>query len=261
VLKPRFGSGSNGVIVAERPEQLEAAIAHHVAYQPADADTLIEELILGNACGLDGAVVDGNFTLTLLRDKRLTAFPYRAETAYAAPAGCAPDVYDQVGQIISKAAAAIGLDNCLIHADLVIPESGTPVIIELSGRPSGLFISSKMVPASTGIDFLQEGIKLALGEETDFYPHRQCPVVLWYFLLPRGRVQAVPCADRVYREPGVLDFVCSLKAGDELSEITTAREVLRRGFVLTTADTVQGALCRAERVSKLFETSAEFQDE
>jgi hypothetical protein len=261
VLKPRFGSGSNGVIVVEHPEKLEAAIAHHVAYQPADADTLIEELIPGNACGLDGAVVDGNFTLTLLRDKRLTAFPYRAETGYAAPARCAPDVYEQVVQIVSKAAAAVGLNNCLIHADLVIPESGTPVIIELSGRPSGLFISSKMVPASTGLDFLQEGIKLALGEKTDFCPRLQCPVVLWYFPLPRGRVQSVPSADHVYRKPGVLDFVCSLKAGDELSEITTAKEVLRRGFVLITADTVQGALCQAKQVSKLFETSSEFQDE
>jgi biotin carboxylase len=257
VLKPRFGSGSKGVIVVKHPRELERAVVHHVADQPADVDTLIEELIPGNPSGLDGAVIDGKFTLTLLRDKQLTSLPYRAETSYAAPARFGPDIYAQVVKLIDKAAAALGLNNCLIHADLVIPDDGWPVIIEMSGRPSGVFIASKMVPASTGVDFIGEGIKLALGEKTDFCPRLQRPVVLWYFPLPRGRVEAVPSPDLVRCRVGVLDFVCFLKPGDALDEITTAREVLMRGFILTTDSTLEGALCRAKQVSNLFKTSRE----
>jgi len=255
VLKPRFGSGSKGVIVVEHPGAVEHAIACHLAQQPAAADTLIEELILGDPAGLDGAVTDGKFTLTLLRDKQLTSLPYRAEINYAAPARFGPDVYAQVIKTIGKAARALGLNNCLIHADLVIPEGCSPVIIEMSGRPSGLFIASKMVPACTGVDFIGEGIKLALGERTDFCPRQQRPVVLWYFPLPPGRIEAVPSSDLVRSRVGVLDFVCCLKPGDELDEITTAREVLTRGFILTTGSTVKGALCRAKQVSNLFKTS------
>ena len=258
VLKPRFGSGSSGVIVVEHPSELERAVADHLAHQPGDVETLIEEFILGDPSGLDGAVIDGKFTLTLLRDKQLTPLPYRVETSYAAPARFGPDIYAQVVKIMDEGTAALGLNNCLVHADLIIPDNGSPVIIEFSGRPSGLFIASKMVPASTGVDFIGEGIKLALGEKTDFCPRQQRPVVLWYFPLPRGRIEAVPSADLIRCRVGVLDFVCLLKPGDQLDEITTARDVLTRGFILTTENTLEGAFCRAEHVSNLFKTSTEF---
>jgi biotin carboxylase len=257
VLKPRFGSGSSGVIVVEHSSELERAVAYHLAHQPADVETLIEEFILGDPSGLDGAVVDGKFTLTLLRDKQLTSLPYRVETSYAAPARFGPDIYAEVVKIIGKGTAALGLNNCLVHADLIIPETGSPVIIEFSGRPSGLFISSKMVPASTGVDFIGEGIKLALGEKVDFCPRQQRPVVLWYFPLPCGRIESVPSADLVRCKVGVLDFVSLLKPGDQLHEITTARDVLTRGFIVTTDNTLEGAFCRAQQVSNLFRTSTE----
>jgi biotin carboxylase len=259
VLKSRFGSGSKGVIVIEDPRELEPAIAHHLAHQAADGETLIEELILGTPAGLDGAVVDGEFTLTLMRQKQLTPLPYRVEISYEAPARFGRDTYAEVIKIIGKAAATLGLNNCLVHSDLIIPENGSPVIIEMSGRPSGLFIASKMVPASTGVDFLGQGIKLALGEKTDFRSREQRPIVLWYFPLPVGRVEAVPSADDVRAQRGVLDFACPLKPGDALDEIKTARDALKRGYILTTDDTLEAARIRAEQVSNLFKTSTESQ--
>jgi hypothetical protein len=238
-------------------EEIEEGVDAHLRAWADESDSLIEELVEGQMASIDGAIVDGHFTLTLMREKVLTPMPYRVEVGFMAPARFNSEVYEKVKNVIGHCAKAVGLDHCLIHADMVLKEKGSPVVIEMAGRPSGLSISSKMVPVATGINFLGEGIKMLLGKQVSFEPKWSCPVVLHFLSLPSGRVTWIPDFEVIQKREGVLDFSCRITPGEFLPEITSARHTLARGFVLATANTLEEALDKAQRVVGLFKVSSD----
>lgn len=246
VLKPRFGSGSRGVVVLQDEGGARQGVQRHLLGRGKQTETIIEEFISGDPVGVDGAVVNGRLTLTCIREKSMTPMPYRVEVAYAAPArlhGCSRE---RVRRVVELSAKAVGLENCLLHADLVVSDG--PVVIEMAGRPSGLGISSRMVPLSTGTDFLGNGIRMALGQAVRFGARRARPVVMHFLSVPAGRVVRLPVPGQVRRDKRVVDYSCSMKLGDVVPEITSAADCLGRGFVMTVGETLEEAFGVARRV-------------
>lgn len=134
----------------------------------ANGDYLIEELVVGEEYGVDGVVRNKKFELVLVREKELTEYPYRQALATNAPAKLNVDMLAKITNHLKKCIEEIELDNCLLHVDLIIDRQGEIHVIELAGRPAGLFISSQIVPFVTGVDYLKEGILLCGDKTNDF---------------------------------------------------------------------------------------------
>ena len=77
ILKPRFGSGSRGIHYLESQEQLKDALG-----LIGDEPYVLEECMEGEEYGVDGAVMDGQFYMVLLRKKNNTPLPNRQAVAY-----------------------------------------------------------------------------------------------------------------------------------------------------------------------------------
>lgn len=245
VVKPRFGSGSRGVMVINT---LMQAVKLQEQFDQNAASILVEEFVEGVALGVDAVMQSGKCEVVLLREKQLTPLPYRVEMTYLGPARLSDVTSARIHQTVQRCAMALGLDNCLLHADLIIPPATEPVVIEMSGRPSGLSISSKMVPLATGVDFLVQGINLVLGKPTQFLARQGNPVVLKYLPIAPGRIMRSPTSTVLRTEEGLLEFACPVKVGDVLQKITTAQDSLSRGYVLTTGSNLAAALLTADKV-------------
>jgi len=131
VLKPRFGSGGRGVIVVQSKEEIEKAVDEHLHEGAGEFDSLIEEVVNGHVIGLDGAVIDSCFVLTLMREKILTPTPYRVEIGYLAPARLGKSLCEAIDRTVGKCAKLLGLSNCLVHADLIVRSDGLPVVVQI----------------------------------------------------------------------------------------------------------------------------------
>ena len=176
ILKPRFGSGSRGVSSVESMEELEQLLS-----ESADEDLILEEEVPGMEYGADGAVIDGEFYLILLRKKLNTEKPVRQALGYFTE-------YDEelnaaAKELLAKIAETLGIRDSLFHADLILRDAvkadskrkqglsggGFPMAevpqkrgffpIEVSCRPSGHYLHDVFTPLATGVDMVGEYIR------------------------------------------------------------------------------------------------------
>ncbi|HKZ69018.1 MAG TPA: ATP-grasp domain-containing protein [Anaerolineales bacterium] len=139
VLKPRRLSGSRGVIRADDPIQFMAAYnrLRPILEKTGADDFLVEEFIPGVEVALEGMLDNGVLKVLALFDKPDPLDgPYFEETIYVTPSRLPETTQQAIIDCAARAAAALGLRNGPVHAELRVNESG-PVMVELAGRSIG----------------------------------------------------------------------------------------------------------------------------
>lgn len=256
ILKPRYGSGSRGIYFADNQLQLLEMLP-----EVEGEDYVLEECVAGDEYGVDGAVIDGEFYLVLLRKKENTPLPARQAVAYYSvqPTDL---FYGQVKEYLEQAVSCLGLRECLFHADLIRSEQG-PFIIELSARPSGHNLHNLFTPLCTGVDVAEEYMKYRQGQPYNFVPAETKSMLIHYFDM-EGQVCHVPSREEAEQvTDGMLaEWMCHVKEGDVLAPVSDGHSVMGRGyFVLDAGECVggdDGADCtealkqKAEAVKGLF---------
>ncbi|HVL25419.1 MAG TPA: ATP-grasp domain-containing protein [Thermomicrobiales bacterium] len=150
VVKPLLLSGSRGVIRADTPEELVAAfhrtrtILEAAGLAPEEHFILIEQFVPGFEVALEGLLTDGALkTLALFDKPDPLDGPYFEETIYVTPSRLPADVQAKIARRTAAAAAAIGLREGPVHAELRVDlERGDIWLIELAGRSIGGLCSS-----------------------------------------------------------------------------------------------------------------------
>ena len=214
-------------------------------------DYLAEEYMEGEEYGVDGAVTEDGFHMILLRKKENTPLPARQAVAYYSvlPSdGFWQQVKDYMGEII----AALGLKDCLLHAD-IIKTKDEPFIIELSARPSGHNLHNLFTPLCTGVDMAEEYIKYRMGLPYCFEPQNTKNLMIHYFDM-EGRVRHVP--DRKQAEQAInaklTAWECHLKKGEELQPVSDGHSVMGRGYFVIEGESSSQLKESADSIKRLF---------
>lgn len=150
VVKPLLLSGSRGVIRADTPEECVAAygqtraILEASGMSPEEHFILIERFVPGFEVALEGLLTGGELrTLALFDKPDPLDGPFFEETIYVTPSRLPADVQAAISRRTAEAAAAIGLREGPVHAELRIdPQRGDIWLIELAGRSIGGLCSS-----------------------------------------------------------------------------------------------------------------------
>ncbi len=254
ILKPRFGSGSRAIEVYQSEE-----LPEFLCY---DEDFVLEELVDGQEYGVDGAVTGGKFTLVLLRKKTNTPLPARQSVAYESVLPGA--LTEQASAYVESIVRVLGIDESLLHCDLLLRRSGGFFVIELSARPSGHYLHDLFTPLVTGVDVAETMVRHRIsamlsgggvnpagtasggaeagpeGEEAEgsvsFAPEHVKPMMIRYFDLT-GRLESVPSkeeAGKVLAENGALlvRWDCRLAPGMELEPPVNGHILMSRGYMI-----------------------------
>lgn len=233
ILKPRSGSGSRGVTLAERESELPVALE--------GTDWLAEEALNGREIGVDGAVIGGEVRLLSIRWKMLSPPPHRQAISYLAKDPAGEAVSPQVAAIAANAFGALGCDNVLFHADMMVSEAGEVSLIELAPRPSGHAIHSALLPLCYGQSVIERFIALVLMGQIVTPLAFQRPAFFSFLPVPPGRITATPDFAGPIAGEGRIAVKCDLKAGDGLGPLIDGASALQRGFmVMLTADELEG---------------------
>ena len=256
ILKPRYGSGSRGIYMLSKEDELEVALE-----AVAGEDYVFEECIAGEEYGVDGAVVDGCFHMVLLRKKENTPPPARQAVGYfSVPEndGFRQRVSDYMSQVVQ----CLGLSECLLHADIIRGQEG-PFAIEVSARPSGHNLHNIFTPLCTGIDVAEEYIKYRLGKSYSFVPEQTKSMLIHYFDM-EGTVKKVPKESEVLTVPenqseaGSDDVIalrlwkCNIKEGDVLAPVSDGHSVMGRGYFVLEGENQEKLQKASERIKSLF---------
>jgi len=143
VVKPLRLNGSRGVIRADDPEQFVAAAArlaallHAIEPTPDPKPFLVERFIPGFEVALEGVLDGGQLHVLALFDKPDPLDgPFFEETIYVTPSRLPGDVQAAILRCAADSAAALGLREGPMHAELRVNDAG-PWLVEVAGRSIG----------------------------------------------------------------------------------------------------------------------------
>ncbi len=222
IVKPRDNSGSRGVKLCRNTEELQEAMQEALQYSRLDT-VLVEEYIEGQEYSIEGLHYDGKSEVIQFTEKTTTEFPYNVELAHKQPANLTENQKNDIRELVSKIAKCLRFENCASHTELKINERGI-FIIETSPRLGGDYITSTLVPLSTGINMEDQLLHIALGKKVDTQTGQvEKASGVCFFCLPRGVVKKIdPQINEVVSWPGVYSFELKLKEDDEMHQITSS---------------------------------------
>ena len=250
MVKPCDGSGSRGA------SRVDSAGALKQACQYAMAGSIthraeIESFIFGQEYGAESLVVNGVVHVLGIMRKWMTAPPYYAELGHAIPCGLSKELEMKVRGYISRAIIALGVNHGSINMDLLITDHGDVHIVDVVARMGGNLIGSHIIPRGTGIDYMGNTIRVAVGDGTDFRQNwSPMPVATKLLALTPGKILELPDFNKIAVMCDV-QIEHHLRVGDVINEYHTNLDGC--GYVIASGFDVADAIDRAEMARKLID--------
>ncbi len=223
IVKPRDNSGSRGVKLCRNQEELRTSIAEALENSRLDS-VLVEEFIEGPEYSIEGLHYDGKSEVIQFTEKKTTEFPYNVELGHKQPALLTDEQKDAIREIVAKIGSALRFENCPSHTEVKINDRGI-FVIETSPRLGGDFITSTLVPLSTGINMEDQLLNLSLGEEVNIhFGHFAKAAGVHFFCFPIGRLIKIDhhAFTAAKSWPGMSYLSIKLHEGDMINQITSS---------------------------------------
>jgi biotin carboxylase len=243
VLKPVALSASRGVIRADDPAAARAAEARirailAAAGEDRDGPILAETYEPGAEVAVEALLRGGELEVLAVFDKPdPLEGPYFEETIYVTPSRLAPDILRQVEETAAAAAAALGLREGPVHAELRV--DGERVrMLELAARSIG-GLCSRSLRFGAGISLEEVILRHALGLPLgDHARERAASGVMMLPIRRAGTLREVRGLDAARAVPGVTDVRITIAPGRRVVPLPEGDRYL--GFAFARGGTPAG---------------------
>lgn len=253
VLKPLFGTVSQGVLRVNNPSELQECfpivkrVAQSYDYFVRDDQyrdcLLLEQYMEGREMALNGFISAGRIQWigTLDKPKPLQG-PTFEETILLTPSRESAEVLKEVFAMAERGISALGLRHGALHVELRLTADG-PRILEIAARPIG-GICGRAHTFCLGSDYYEMVVQNTLGDPV-IVPHAEIrPAGVMMLPVPRaGRFLSVRGLNEARRVPGVSEVNIVVREGQVIS--TFPEQGYYIGFILAsgaTADDVEHSL-------------------
>lgn len=238
ISKPVDSSGSRGVVLISSPEKLKESVAYSSA-NGRNAGVIIEEYMQGDEVSVEVVVVNGVVHILAVTDKLTTGAPHFVEMRHSQPSRLDKKNINRIKELTKKAVYAIGITNGPAHVEIMLTKDG-PKIIELGARMGGDFISTHLVPLSTGIDMVRAVISIACREEVDLNPIFDRGSSIQYITGKNGYIKSIDGLDIVSKINGVFEVKMLKNIGEQSKEISNSHD--RLGYIIAEGSTALDAI-------------------
>ena len=241
VVKAVSLSASRGVIRADDPVAAATAAARVRAM--VDGPLVVEEYVPGVEVAVEGLLRAGRLEVLAVFDKPdPLEGPYFEETIYVTPSRLAPELLAAIERVAADAAAALGLVEGPIHAELRI-DGDRVVMLELAARSIG-GLCSRALRFGAGVSLEEVVLRHALGLPlADLRREAAAAGVMMIPIPGAGTLEAVHGHDACRAVPGVVGLEITIAPGRPVQPLPEGDRYL--GFIIargTTPDAVEGAL-------------------
>ena len=243
MVKPCDGSGSRGATKVEKAEDFSAACKEAIACSLSKKAT-VEPFINGREYGVESYVHNGEVHVLAVMQKWMTQPPYYAELGHAIPSGLSKQMEEKVVACVTKALKALGVNHGSVNMDLLLTEAGGVHIIDIGARMGGNLIGSHIIPLGTGVDYMANMIRGAVGDPVDFSPKPHADAVATRLLAFReGTVKELPDFQSLEKEHSV-EIRHHLTLGQKVNEYHTNLDGC--GYVVAKSHNIATAIANAE---------------
>lgn len=253
IFKPADNSASRGVVCVKSNDEVDNAWNYSKKYSK-NGKILIEEYMQGPEFSVEIIVKNGEAYVIAVTDKLTTGAPFFVEMGHSQPSFLEEDKLEKVETLAKKAILAVGVKNGEGHVEIIYTEEG-PKVVELGARLGGDFITSDLVPLSTGVDMLATTIQIACGDEIDIERKFEKGSAIRFFDAPEGTIKSIDGVDKAFEIPGVRRIELFRKEGDTIQKIKNSLD--RVGCVIAQADTAEQAIDICKNAMELIKIEVE----
>lgn len=231
IVKPLDRSGSRGITKLESADGLEDAI--HIAIEQGFEDAaLVEEFVEGNEYSVEYISWEGTHNFLALTYKYTSGAPHFIETGHLEPAPVDEKVVERIKSIAEHALDSLGIKYGASHTEVKVNKDGVIKIIEIGGRMGGDFIGSSLVKLSTGVDFVEQVIRVSLGEKPLIIKKKGCYAGV-RFILDRSDIELFNNL-KTNRPELLVDYEINDITDEEVTDSAS-----RFGYFIICADTLE----------------------
>lgn len=253
IIKPRYGSGSRDIFYVNNADGLEQ-IWNSIELDK--EDFVAEHAVAGDEYSIDGAVIDNELKITLLRKKIITPLPVRQSVSSFSVVNNDENLllYNRVFSHIQKVVIELGYNDCLLNADLIINDDEV-FVIEIAPRPSGHNLHNVFVPEATGIDIAEEYIKFLLDEPYEFENENIRRIQIRFFDFEDVIVKKVPDIHILNKNVNcnILKWNCNIKNGEYMNKVINGHSIMGRGFFIVEGENEENLIRQSDWIMSQFE--------
>lgn len=224
IVKPVDSGGSQGICKVESSDKLADAYHYAVSYSRSSL-VIIEEFVDGREFSVEYISHQGKHYFLQITDKVTSGAPRFVEMQHHQPANISLAIKLRIKEMVEHALTALKIADSASHTEIKLNSRDELYIIETGARMGGDYISSDLVRLSTGYDFVDGAIKLAIGQfEEPVFPYSKNSGVLFYSKL------APEVGDMIRRHdqwPEIVEWEIS---DEPLMDVTSNAD--RRGYFL-----------------------------
>ncbi len=253
IIKPLDSFSSRGVYKINAFNEIEKYLNVTRKFSTA-GDILLEEFMEGPEVSVESVTQNGITTTIQITDKVITPYPTAVEMAHIQPSGLTEETQDEIRKLVNEAIVSLGLDNCASHAEVKITDAG-PKMVELGARLGGDYITSHLVPLSTGVNIEAATIQIAMGKTPELEHKFKKASAIQYLDLPKGKtIKKIDEWKDLQTDKRIKSVLIFCKEGDVISEITDSAK--RAGCIIVQDVDMSAVVVTAKKaiedLSKIF---------
>lgn len=250
IVKPCDGSGSKGVCKVDSKDELKIAIRDALKVS-LSKKALVETFITGKEYGVESFVHNNEIHILGVMKKEMTKPPFYAELGHCIPSKLSDDIEEKVKKVVERAIKSLEINFGAVNMDLLITSDGKVCIVDIGARMGGNLIGSHIIPLSSGIDYMGNIIKCAVGDNPDFQRKYDKPIATRLLALNPGEIIETPDFGK-YNSMGNLEVVCKLKEGDIINKYRNNLDGC--GYVVVSGDDIDDCINMAEKIKNNIDT-------
>lgn len=216
MVKPCDGSGSRATMRVDCAKDL--AYACHMAMEASlKKKALIETFVQGNEYGAESLVVNGEIHVLGIMKKWMTKPPYYAELGHQIPSELPAELENKAIECVRNTIKALDINHGAVNMDLIINKKGEVHIVDVGARMGGNMIGPCIIPSGTGINYMENLIKTAVGDTPDWSSTQPEKVATRLLAFKGGRIKRLPDFDALSKQYGV-SLYHHMNVGDVVNE-------------------------------------------
>ncbi|MFN0602901.1 ATP-grasp domain-containing protein [Facklamia hominis] len=222
IVKPVDSSGSRGVELVDRTNSNNLQnIYNYVKNESRTGALIIEGFMEGNEISVETFSENGKVNFIQITDKITTGPPHFVEMGHIQPANLTTDDISKIKSLVIDALKALNINFGPSHTEIMMTKNG-PKIIEIGARLGGDYITSDLVPLSTGVDLTKAVIDGALDREVDLTVKKQDASAVLFFKSKKGIINNIVGISILEKMSEVQSFKFYYKNGDYVTDTTSS---------------------------------------
>lgn len=248
IIKPIDSSGSRGVRLLNNLfdiKSVKEAFEYSKQFSN-DGKVIVEEFMEGPEVSVESLTINDKTTVIAITDKYTSGAPHFVEYGHSQPSRLSQGIKNQIIDLTKDTIKALNIENSPSHTEIIVTSDG-PKIVEIGARLGGDNITTHLVPLSTGINMVEQTIKLALGlpVHLDIKNHNAA-AIKYIFSQKVGCIKRIDIPNELSSKNEIVELKMDKLIGDLVTDTKNSSE--RLGYVITTSDTPEKSLSICEEI-------------